>query len=78
MEVEALRASLGQKLAIVVPGIRPVANVDDQKRVVDVEEAFRRGADFIVMGRPIRRAADPHAAAEAIQARIAQVFASAV
>lgn len=76
MEVEALRASLGQKLAIVVPGIRPVANVDDQKRVVDVEEAFGRGADYIVMGRPIRRAPDPRAAAEAVQARIAGLFAA--
>jgi orotidine-5'-phosphate decarboxylase len=47
---------------------------DDQKRVVDVAEAFRNGADYIVVGRPIRDAADPRAAAAAIQATIAQLF----
>ncbi len=74
LEAEPLRAALGERLLIVVPGIRPVANVDDQKRTVDVEEAFRRGADHIVVGRPIRDAADPQAAAEAIQERIAALF----
>jgi orotidine-5'-phosphate decarboxylase len=59
---------------IVVPGIRPVANVDDQKRTVDVEEAFLKGADYIVVGRPIRSAADPKEAAEKIQNRIAALF----
>ena len=76
LEAAALRAELGPRLLIVVPGIRPVANVDDQKRTVDVEEAFRRGADHIVVGRPIRDAPDPRAAAEAIQERIAAVFAA--
>jgi orotidine-5'-phosphate decarboxylase len=47
---------------------------DDQKRVVSVEEAFRNGADYIVVGRPIRDAADPQAAAEAIQTTIARMF----
>ncbi|MCE7902674.1 MAG: orotidine-5'-phosphate decarboxylase, partial [Gammaproteobacteria bacterium PRO9] len=47
---------------------------DDQKRVVTVEQAFGDGADHIVVGRPIRDAADPRAAAEAIQATIAQLF----
>jgi orotidine-5'-phosphate decarboxylase len=75
MEVEPLRREVGDQFLIVVPGIRPVANVDDQKRVVDVEEAFRRGADYIVVGRPIRAAPDPAKAAEEIQRRIAQVFA---
>jgi orotidine-5'-phosphate decarboxylase len=74
LEAAALREELGPRLLIVVPGIRPVANVDDQKRTVDVEEAFRRGADHIVVGRPIRDAPDPRAAAEAIQERIAGVF----
>ena len=74
LEAAALRAELGPRLLIVVPGIRPVANVDDQKRTVDVEEAFRRGADHIVVGRPIRDAADPRAAAEAIQERIGTLF----
>jgi orotidine-5'-phosphate decarboxylase len=61
----------------VVPGIRPVTNQiqgDDQKRTVDVAEAFRRGADYIVVGRPIRNADDPVAAAQAIQRTIASVF----
>lgn len=75
LEAEALRAELGARLLIVVPGIRPVANVDDQKRTVDVEEAFLKGADYIVVGRPIKDAPDPRKAADAIQARIAKLFA---
>jgi orotidine-5'-phosphate decarboxylase len=75
LEVEALRSALGARLLIVVPGIRPVANVDEQKRTVDVEEAFRNGADYIVVGRPIKDAPDPRQAAEDIQARIATLFA---
>ncbi|MEE4378042.1 MAG: orotidine-5'-phosphate decarboxylase [Candidatus Competibacteraceae bacterium] len=75
LEAAALRSTLGERLLIITPGIRPVANVDDQKRVVDVEQAFMNGADYIVMGRPIRNAADPRAAAEAIQQRIAALFA---
>lgn len=75
LEAQRIRSELGEKLVIVVPGIRPVANVDDQKRTVDVEDAFRLGADYIVVGRPIRAASDPAQAAEAIQRRIAAVFA---
>lgn len=76
LEARALRSTLGERLLIVVPGIRPVFNrpSDDQKRTVDVEDAFADGADHIVVGRPIRDAADPHAAAEAIQARIRVLF----
>lgn len=74
LEVERLRERLGDRLLVVVPGIRPVANVDDQKRTVDVEQAFEKGADYIVVGRPIRDAADPAAAAAAIQDRIARLF----
>jgi orotidine-5'-phosphate decarboxylase len=48
---------------------------DDQKRVVTVEDAFANGADYIVVGRPIRDAADPRTAAERIQANIAALFA---
>ena len=47
---------------------------DDQKRAVTVEQAFQSGADYIVVGRPIRKAADPKAAAEAIQKSIADIF----
>jgi orotidine-5'-phosphate decarboxylase len=75
LEAADLRAELGEKLLIVCPGIRPVANVDDQKRTVDVAQAFANGADYIVVGRPIREAADPRAAAAAIQQTIAGCFA---
>lgn len=75
IEAEAIRRELGEKLLVVTPGIRPVENrpSDDQKRVLTVEAAFAAGADYIVVGRPIRDAADPRAAAEAIQASIAKV-----
>ncbi len=73
LESRAMRAALGAKLLVVTPGVRPVDNrpVDDQKRVVSVPQAFEYGADYIVVGRPIRDAADPRAAAEAIQQQIA-------
>jgi orotidine-5'-phosphate decarboxylase len=76
LEAKALRAGVDDRLIVVTPGIRPVENrpADDQKRVVGVAEAFGNGADYIVVGRPIRDAADPRAAAEAIQATIAGVF----
>ena len=76
LEVAALRAAVDDKLLVITPGIRPVENrpEDDQKRVVTVEDAFRGGADHIVVGRPIRNAADPKAAAEKIQASIAEIF----
>lgn len=78
MEAPALKRELGDRLLIVTPGIRPVQNRpgDDQKRTVDVAQAFANGADYIVVGRPIRQAADPRAAAQAIQATIAGVFPS--
>jgi orotidine-5'-phosphate decarboxylase len=77
LEAPRLRAELGDRFLVVVPGIRPVENrpVDDQKRTVDVRQAFLNGADYIVVGRPIRQAADPRAAAEAVQAEISEVFA---
>jgi len=76
LEISSLRKDSGDQLMIVVPGIRPVQNrpVDDQKRVVTPTQAFQNGADFIVVGRPIRDAEDPRAKAEAIQAEIAAVF----
>jgi orotidine-5'-phosphate decarboxylase len=79
LEARALREGVDDKLIVVTPGIRPVENrpADDQKRVVNVEQAFAYGADHIVVGRPIRDAADPRAAAEAIQATIAGVFGGA-
>lgn len=74
MEAARLRDSLGEQLLIITPGIRPIANVDDQKRTVDVEQAFLNGADYIVVGRPIRKAKEPLAAAQDIQRRIAALF----
>ena len=73
LEVPMLRREVSDRLFVVSPGIRPVENrpADDQKRVVSVEQAFANGADYIVVGRPIRDAADPRAAAEAIQRTIA-------
>jgi orotidine-5'-phosphate decarboxylase len=71
-DLPRLRAALGPDLLTVCPGIRPaVAAADDQKRTVDVPTAFADGADYIVVGRPIRKAADPRAAADAIVAQIA-------
>lgn len=77
LEAPGIRSSFGDRLLIVTPGIRPAGTgVADQKRTVDVAQAFANGADYIVVGRPIRDAADPAAAAEAIQATIARVFPS--
>jgi len=75
LEVSALRESVDHALITVCPGIRPVFNDeqppgDDQQRVMTPGRAIAAGADYIVVGRPIRDAADPRAAAEAIQAEI--------
>jgi orotidine-5'-phosphate decarboxylase len=74
LEVGALRDAHGDDFVIVCPGIRPVDRNDDQKRVVTPEMALRAGADHIVVGRPIRDAADPRAAAESIQESVRSVF----
>jgi orotidine-5'-phosphate decarboxylase len=76
LEARSLRESLGDKLLIVTPGIRPVENrpADDQKRVVNVEQAIRNGADYIVVGRPIRNAPDPYQAAMQIQRTLQGLF----
>jgi len=73
LEVPRLREFIDSKLLVVTPGIRPVDNKPegDQKRVVTVETAFSSGVDYIVVGRPIRDAESPRAAAEAMQATIA-------
>lgn len=74
LEAPAIREHAGDALMIICPGIRPVANTEDQKRTVDVETAFRNGATYIVVGRPIHGADDPKAAAEAIQKTISTIF----
>ena len=73
LEAQLLRQHIDSRLLVITPGIRPVENrpSDDQKRVVSVEQALQYGADYIVVGRPIRDAADPKAAAELIQGQIA-------
>ena len=71
-EAAALRERLGGEFLIVTPGIRSKgASVDDQARTVTPSEAIKAGANYIVVGRPITRAADPRQAAEAIAAEIA-------
>jgi orotidine-5'-phosphate decarboxylase len=76
LEAPRLKSEFKDKLLVVTPGIRPVENkpADDQKRTVDVAQAFANGADYVVVGRPIRQAADPRGAAQAIQATIATIF----
>ncbi|HSD43550.1 MAG TPA: orotidine-5'-phosphate decarboxylase [Burkholderiales bacterium] len=76
LEAPMLKRELGERILVVTPGIRPVENrpADDQKRTVDVPQAFANGADYIVVGRPIRNASDPRAAAESVQATIARIF----
>ena len=66
-EIGLLRASAGKDFKIVTPGIRPLeSSLQDQKRTLIPAEAFRAGADYIVIGRPITGAQDPRGAAEAI------------
>jgi orotidine-5'-phosphate decarboxylase len=76
LEAAKLKAEFGQRLLVVTPGIRPAEArpADDQKRTVDVAQAFANGADYIVVGRPIRDAADPRAVAQAIQETIKGIF----
>ncbi len=76
LEAKRLRGDLGEKLLIITPGIRPVENrpVDDQKRTVTIADAFLGGADYVVIGRPIRQAPDPRAKALELQAEIAHLF----
>ena len=74
LEVPFLREYVDNKLIAVTPGIRPVANNDDQKRVVDVVTAFKNGSDYIVVGRPIKNADNRYKAASDIQKIIRSVF----
>ncbi|MGH8454644.1 MAG: orotidine-5'-phosphate decarboxylase [Nevskiales bacterium] len=76
LEVERLRREAPRELICVTPGIRPVENriEADQKRIMTPTAALQAGADYLVIGRPIRDAADPRAAAEAIQAEIARAL----
>lgn len=73
LELPCLRRELGGEIALVTPGIRPkTATLDDQSRVMTPAEAADAGASFIVVGRPILKAADPAAAARAIRTELAR------
>ena len=76
LEAAKLRDNLGNKFLIITPGIRPVDNKleDDQKRVATVEKAFQSGADYIVVGRPIKNAKNPYQKAIEIQNTIKSLF----
>jgi orotidine-5'-phosphate decarboxylase len=78
MEARQLRNRVRGKFLIVTPGIRPGSNLtvpmDDQKRTTTIENAFKNGADYIVVGRPILKAPDQKAAAEEYQGMIAKLF----
>ena len=74
LEVPFIREHIDNKLIAVTPGIRPVANNDDQKRVVDVATAFQSGSDYIVVGRPIKNAKNRYEAASNIQKIIKNTF----
>ena len=76
-EARMLRQSLGQDFCIVTPGIRPAGSAaGDQRRICTPAEAITQGADYLVIGRPIRDAAEPEAAVLAIQQEIAGALAS--
>ncbi len=75
-EVAALRAKLPSEIVIVTPGIRPKGSPqDDQARVMTPSEAIQAGADYLVVGRPIRDAPNPQEAAAAIAEEIASAVA---
>ncbi len=74
-EAASLRKIVGHQISLVTPGIRPTgAASGDQKRIMTPARAIAAGADYLVIGRPVMEAADPKAAAEAIQAEIAQAL----
>ncbi|MFQ5992540.1 MAG: orotidine-5'-phosphate decarboxylase [Nitrospiraceae bacterium] len=74
-EPASIRQKLGDRLLIITPGIRPAGKgADDHARVTTPTQAIRSGADYLVVGRPIRDAADPHSAAETIIAEMQTAF----
>jgi orotidine-5'-phosphate decarboxylase len=71
LEIASIRSACGPDFLIVTPGVRPsFAAVDDQKRIMTPGEAVAAGADYLVIGRPIAKAADPAAAADLIAEEI--------
>jgi orotidine-5'-phosphate decarboxylase len=75
MEATAIRQKVGPRFMIVTPGVRPTGKgTDDHARVTTPSQAIAEGADYLVIGRPIRDAADPPAAVEAIVAEMQAAF----
>src|SRR5215213_1946845 len=75
-ETANLHKIVGHQMSLVTPGVRPAgAATGDQKRIMTPGRAIAAGADYLVVGRPITEAADPRAAADAIQSEIAQALA---
>lgn len=75
-EVANLRKIVSPRMTLVTPGVRPAGSaIGDQKRIMTPASAIAAGADYLVVGRPVMEAADPKAAADAIQAEIAQASA---
>jgi orotidine-5'-phosphate decarboxylase len=75
-EAAALRKIVGHQMVLVTPGIRPAGSATgDQKRMMTPARAIAAGSDYLVVGRPIVEAVEPKAAADAIQAEIAQALA---
>jgi len=77
LEVVAIKQELGSELIAVTPGIRPawsLVDQDDQKRVVTPADAIKNGADYVVIGRPIRDAKDPADAARRVAKEIEEAI----
>jgi orotidine-5'-phosphate decarboxylase len=79
LEIARIRRECGRGFLIVTPGVRPARrdgprDTDDQKRIMTPEEAMRAGADYLVLGRPIRDAKDPLAAVQEVVAEMARGF----
>jgi orotidine-5'-phosphate decarboxylase len=71
LEVAALRKAVGPDKLLVVPGVRPQGTAkDDQARVATASQALRAGADYLVVGRPLREGPDPRKAARALAAEL--------
>jgi orotidine-5'-phosphate decarboxylase len=79
LEARAIKAQMGRDFLVVTPGIRPAWSAgarDDQRRLATPAEALAAGADYLVIGRPIREAGDPRAAALRIAAEISEFLSS--
>jgi len=72
-EIEAIKEACGSEFVVVTPGVRPAfASSDDQKRIMTPAEAVQKGADYLVIGRPITKAEDPVKAVSLITKEICQ------